>query len=106
MASSALEIRCGEGVKQAEPLDLSRSSAYCQLLLVSERDLRLMRRLDELDLEAPYYGARKARQAAAPGGTQGRSPARAHAHVAHGDRGVVPPQPRTQHPVLRDRHPP
>jgi hypothetical protein len=28
----------------------------------SERDLRLMRRLDELDLEAPYYGARNGKQ--------------------------------------------
>jgi len=45
--------------RQAELLDLSRSNVYYQPRPVSERDLRLMRRIDELHLEAPYYGARK-----------------------------------------------
>jgi len=45
--------------RQAELLDLSRSSVYYRPRPVSERDLLLMRRLDELHLEAPYYGARK-----------------------------------------------
>jgi putative transposase len=45
--------------RQAELLDLSRSSVYYAPRPISERDLMLMRRIDELHLEAPYYGARK-----------------------------------------------
>ena len=45
--------------RQAELLELSRSNLYYQPRPVSERDLLLMRRIDELHLEAPYYGARK-----------------------------------------------
>jgi putative transposase len=44
---------------QAELLALSRASVYYRPRPVSERDLLLMRRLDELHLEAPFYGARK-----------------------------------------------
>lgn len=44
---------------QAQLLDLTRSHVYYRRRPVSERDLRLMRRLDELHLEAPFYGARK-----------------------------------------------
>jgi putative transposase len=48
------------GVKrQAQLLHLSRSSVYYRPRAVSDRDLRLMRRLDELHLMAPFYGARK-----------------------------------------------
>jgi len=42
----------------------------------SERDLRLMRRLDELDLEAPYYGARNGKQPRREGHKVGRRHAR------------------------------
>jgi putative transposase len=45
--------------RQAELLDLSRSSVYYRPRPVSQRDLLLMRRIDELHLEAPFYGARK-----------------------------------------------
>jgi putative transposase len=45
--------------RQAQLLDLSRSSVYYEPRPISERDLRLMRRLDELHLELPYYGSRK-----------------------------------------------
>jgi len=45
--------------RQAELLDLSRSSVYYRPRPVSERDLGLMRRIDELHLKAPFYGARK-----------------------------------------------
>jgi len=45
--------------RQAELLALSRASVYYRPREVSERDLLLMRRIDELHLEAPYYGARK-----------------------------------------------
>jgi putative transposase len=45
--------------RQAELLELSRSSVYYRPRLVSPRDLKLMRRIDELHLEAPFFGARK-----------------------------------------------
>jgi putative transposase len=45
--------------RQAQLLGLSRSSVYYQPRPISERDLGLMRRLDELHLEAPFYGSRK-----------------------------------------------
>jgi putative transposase len=45
--------------RQAQLLDLSRSSVYYQARPISERDLGLMRRIDELHLEAPFYGSRK-----------------------------------------------
>lgn len=45
--------------RQAQPLELTRSHVYYQPRPVSERDLKLMRRIDELHLEAPFYGARK-----------------------------------------------
>ena len=45
--------------RQAKLLGVSRSSVYYTPRPVSERDLRLMRRLDELHLELPFYGSRK-----------------------------------------------
>ena len=45
--------------RQADLLDLSRASVYYQPRPISERDLQLMRRIDELHLEAPFYGSRK-----------------------------------------------
>jgi putative transposase len=51
---SELPVKC-----QAELLDLSRSSVYYAPRPLPERDLRLMRRLDELHLKWPFYGARK-----------------------------------------------
>ena len=45
--------------RQAELLELSRSSVYYTPRPLSERDLRLMRRLDELHLQLPFYGSRK-----------------------------------------------
>ena len=45
--------------RQAELLDLSRSSVYYTPRPVPERDLALMRRIDELHLAMPFYGARK-----------------------------------------------
>jgi putative transposase len=44
---------------QCELLGLSRSSAYYRSRGVSEADLKLMCRLDELHLEHPFLGARK-----------------------------------------------
>jgi putative transposase len=45
--------------RQCEWLGLSRSGVYYRPRAVSERDLTLMRRLDELHLEHPFLGARK-----------------------------------------------
>ena len=45
--------------RQAELLGLSRSSVYYRGRPVPARDLEFMRRIDELHLEAPFFGARK-----------------------------------------------
>lgn len=45
--------------RQAELLGLSRSSVYYTPRPMSERDLVLMRRIDELHLQLPFYGSRK-----------------------------------------------
>jgi len=45
--------------RQAELLDLSRSSVYYSPRALPDRDLCLMRRLDELHLQLPFYGSRK-----------------------------------------------
>ncbi len=45
--------------RQAELLELSRSSVYYMPRPLSERDLKLMRRIDELHLKWPFYGSRK-----------------------------------------------
>jgi putative transposase len=46
-------------VAQCRLLKVSRSSLYWRPAGVSEDDLRLMRRLDELYLATPFYGARR-----------------------------------------------
>ena len=40
--------------RQAELLDLSRSAVYYQPVPVSQSDLALMRRIDELHLDHPF----------------------------------------------------
>jgi putative transposase len=45
--------------RQAELLRLSRSSVYYRPRPCADRDLVLMRRIDELHLQWPFYGARK-----------------------------------------------
>src|SRR5271169_5982414 len=45
--------------RQAQLLQLSRSSVYYEARPISDRDLKLMRRVDELHLQLPYYGSRK-----------------------------------------------
>ena len=45
--------------RQAELLDLSRSSLYYEPVGVSEADLLLMAALDELHLKFPFYGSRR-----------------------------------------------
>ena len=58
---------------QAELLSLSRSSVYYSPRPLPERELKLMRRLDELHLKWPFYGARKlARELSKEGPKVGR----------------------------------
>jgi putative transposase len=47
--------------KQAEVLQISRSTVYYEPRPVSESDLMLMRRIDELHLEYPFAGSRMLR---------------------------------------------
>jgi putative transposase len=47
--------------KQAEVLDISRSSVYYQPRPVSESDLWLMRRIDQLHLDYPFADSRMLR---------------------------------------------
>ena len=47
--------------RQAQLLDLSRSSLYYRPQPTSEEDLAVMRRIDELHLEHPFAGARMLR---------------------------------------------
>ena len=44
--------------RQAELLELSRASLYYRPVTVSDADLALMRRIDELHLELPFAGSR------------------------------------------------
>jgi putative transposase len=71
--------------RQTQLLEISRASVYYRPRPVSERDLKLMRRLDELHLEAPFYGARKLAATLRARRTQGRAPPRRHTDAADGD---------------------
>ena len=45
--------------RQCELLDLNRGGVYYRARPVSAEDLKLMRRIDELHLKYPFYGARR-----------------------------------------------
>jgi len=47
--------------RQCQILSLARSTAHCQPQEISESDLALMRRIDELHLEYPFAGSRMLR---------------------------------------------
>ena len=47
--------------RQCEILDLSRSGIYYTPVPVSEREMELMRQIDEIHLLYPFYGSRKIR---------------------------------------------
>ena len=49
--------------QQCRILELSRSSQYYQSVPVSERDLGLMRAIDDIHLKHPFYGSRRIRDA-------------------------------------------
>ena len=46
-------------IRQCQLLNLNRSSVYYQPIGVPEKDLRLMRRIDEMHLKRPFYGSRR-----------------------------------------------
>jgi len=48
-------------IQQSRILGLSRSSFYYKSVPVSERDLELMRLIDEIHLKYPFYGSRRMR---------------------------------------------
>ena len=48
-------------VEQCRVLNVSRSTAYYESTRETEEDLALMREIDELYLERPYYGSRRMR---------------------------------------------
>jgi putative transposase len=47
--------------RQSRIVELSRSSLYYKAVPVSERDLELMRLIDEIHLKYPFYGSRRIR---------------------------------------------
>ena len=49
-------------MRQCQLLDLCRSSLYYQPTATSPADLALMRRIDELHLEYPFFGSRRLAQ--------------------------------------------
>lgn len=50
---------CLPVTRQCQRLDLNRSTTYYQRKSVSETDFRLMRRIDEMTLQQPFYGSRR-----------------------------------------------
>jgi putative transposase len=48
-------------VRQCELIALARSTAYYRERDISEEDLKLMRLIDEMHLERPFYGSRRIR---------------------------------------------
>jgi putative transposase len=55
---------------QARELEISRGAVYCRPRQVSDADLVLMRRIDELHLELPFAGSRMLRDLLAGDGIQ------------------------------------
>lgn len=47
--------------RQSQILEMSRSSLYYRAVAVSERDLQMMRIIDEVHLKYPFYGSRNIR---------------------------------------------
>jgi len=47
--------------RQCHLLDLSRSGVYYKPVPLSEKDMKLMRQIDEIHLQYPFYGSRKIR---------------------------------------------
>lgn len=47
--------------RQCQLLDINRSTVYYRPTPVSDEDLALMRRIDEMHLERPFLGSRRIR---------------------------------------------
>ena len=47
--------------RQCQLLELNRSSVYYQRSPIADEDLAMMRRIDEMHLERPFYGSRRLR---------------------------------------------
>ena len=60
--------------RQAQLLDLSRASLYYTPVGISDTDLALMRRIDELHLELPFAGSRMLRDLLNAEGVGGACP--------------------------------
>ena len=61
MSERRVQIHTGHGLtktRRCEVLDVSRSTAYYRPNPVSEEDLALMRLIDEIHLQLPFYGSR------------------------------------------------
>ena len=76
-------------VRQAQLLDLARSTVYYQPQPTSDADLALMRRIDELHLEHPFAGSRMLRDLLNREGIAGRPQACGDADAPDGHRGAV-----------------
>ncbi len=52
--------------RQCEMLRVSRSSVYYEATAPDDDELAVMRRIDELHLECPFYGSRSSRSRCEP----------------------------------------
>jgi putative transposase len=46
-------------IRQSRIVGLSRSSLYYKAVAVSERDMEVMRLIDEIHMKYPFYGSRQ-----------------------------------------------
>lgn len=77
-------------IRQAVLLGLSRGAIYYEPRPLPERDLLLMRRIDQLHLEHPFAGSRMLRDLLNGEGHEVGRKARRHPHAAHGHRSALP----------------
>ena len=73
--------------RRCELLQVARSTAYCRPGPVSHEDLVLMRLIDEIHLELPFYGSRRIRDELE---TRGHPVNRKRVDAPHGCGGAVP----------------
>ena len=76
--------------RRCELLKVARSTAYCRPGPVSHEDVVLMRLIDEIHLELPFYGSRRIRDELETRGHPDQSQARPASDAPHGCGGAVP----------------
>ena len=76
-------------VRQADLLGISRGGLHCEPRPVDEDDLKLMRRIDELQMEYPFAGSRMMRGLLHQEVFTARAAARYHLYEADGDLGAI-----------------